>query len=258
MLLIILALFWVALLVPIVIRRFREGGTEKSILSFRAEHEVLSQQDYLVAPAHRLDRPDPPTPITPSTQRRPHLTVVHADDTFGTLESRSSWDEWHDDYEYDDTTRDDEPIKNHYARAYSSRPSEPVASKSYEAPLRRRTMRAQRRVMFARLVLVAFLVTLVAYFTGSSIVVDLAALAWFSVVCYVSLALFAVSQGYLEESSLPLRIPQRRELATIAPLYATGDDEYDPEYESGFSSEYYEPEVDEGWRRDSQRRSALG
>ncbi|MFY9782610.1 MAG: hypothetical protein WAK12_03630 [Acidimicrobiales bacterium] len=257
MLLIILALFWVALLVPIVIRRFREGGTEKSIQSFHAEHEVLSQQDYLVAPAHRLDRPDSPTPVAPSTPHRPHLTVVHADDTFGTLESRSSWDEWHQDYEYDDTTGEDEPVTNHYARAYSSRPSEPIA-KSYESPLRRRTMQAQRRVIFARLVLVAIVVTLAAYFIGSSIVVDLAALAWFSVVCYVALALFAVSQGYLDESSLPVRIPRRRQLATIAPLYAYGDDEYAPEYETEFSSEYYEPEVDEGWRRDSQRRSALG
>jgi hypothetical protein len=69
MLLIVLALFWVALLAPIVIRRFREGGTEKSIQSFHAEHEVLSQQDYLVAPAHRLDPPGG-TPTSPHHRAR--------------------------------------------------------------------------------------------------------------------------------------------------------------------------------------------
>ncbi len=58
MLLIVLALIWVALLAPVVIRRLREGGAEKSIQSFHAEHEVLSRQDYTVIPAHRLDEPD--------------------------------------------------------------------------------------------------------------------------------------------------------------------------------------------------------
>ena len=69
----------------------------------------------------------------------------------------------------------------------------------YEPPIRRRTMRAQRRVMFSRLVLGAVLLTIVAFFTGYSPVVDVAALAWFAVVVFVALALYAVSQGYLNE-----------------------------------------------------------
>jgi hypothetical protein len=258
MLLIVLALFWVALLAPIVIRRFREGGTEKSIQSFHAEHEVLSQQDYLVAPAHRLDRPDTPAIATPPAERRPHLTIVHADDTFGTLESRTSWDEWADDYDYDDSAHDEAPVTNRYARAYSSRPSEPIEKSYYEPPIRRRSMRAQRRVMFVRIVAVALVISAAAYFTGSSIVSDLAALSWFSVVCFVALALFAVSQGYLNEESLPLRLPQRRLLATVAPLYGREDDEYAPHYEPEFYAEYYEPEEEEGRSRESQPRRALG
>jgi hypothetical protein len=91
---------------------------------------------------------------------------------------------------------------------------------------------------------------------------DLAALAWFSVVCFVALALYAVSQGYLTEESLPLRIPQRmpkrRPLATIAPLYEQEDDDYAPQYEPAFSSEYYDPDVDEVWSRETQPRRALG
>jgi len=262
MLLIILALFWVALLAPIVIRRFREGGTERSIQSFHAEHEVLSQQDYLIAPAHRLDRADQPTatapvaPSAPTMDRRPRLTVVHPDDTFGTLESRTSWDEWAEDYEYDESSRHEAPVTNRYARAYSSRPSEPMESGHYEPPIRRRSMHAQRRVVFVRTVLAALAFTALAYVTGSSLVSDLAALAWFSVVCFVALALYAVGQGYLpEESLLPLRLPQRRPLANVAPLYGSYDDEYAPQYEPEFVAEYYEPEYDEEWRRESSRQA---
>jgi hypothetical protein len=262
MLLIILAIFWVALLAPIVIRRFRDGGTEKSIESFHAEHEVLSQQDYLVAPAHRLDRPDKPATTVATTDRRPRLTIVHPDDTFGTLESRSTWDEWAEDYDYDDEATRDAPVTNRYARAYSSRPIEPVESSRYEPPLRRRSMRVQRRVMFVRILLAALVITGVAYVANSSIVSDLAALAWFSVVCFVALALYAVSQGYLTEASLPLRLPQRlpqrRPLATVAPLYGQEDDDYAPQYEPAFSSEYYDPDVDEVWSRATQPRRALG
>ena len=90
MLLIILALFWVALLAPVAIRRLRDGGAERSIQSFHAEHEVLSRQEYAVNPAHRLDQPDEVESEVRATGRRSRLTVVHADDTYRSLESRSS------------------------------------------------------------------------------------------------------------------------------------------------------------------------
>ena len=102
MLLIVLALIWVALLAPVVIRRLREGGSEKSIQSFHAEHEVLTRQDYAVAPAHRLDEPDEAPVREYGGDRRPRLTVVHPDDTFADLASRTTWDEWSEDYDYDD------------------------------------------------------------------------------------------------------------------------------------------------------------
>ena len=47
MLLIILALFWVAILAPVVVRRFRDSGTERSITSFHAEHEVPADHHLL-------------------------------------------------------------------------------------------------------------------------------------------------------------------------------------------------------------------
>ena len=258
MLLIILALFWVALLAPIVVRRLRDGGTEKSIQSFHAEHEVLSRQDYTVAPAHRLDQPDQVAPGPQASDRRPRLAVVHADDTFGSLESRSSWDEWSEDYEYDDRSRAHALAQNRYAQAYSSRPSESVVTKNYEPPIRRRTMKAQRRMVFTRLLVGAVTVTLLAFVMGYSILVDLAALTWLGVVGFVALALYSVSQGYLQEASLPLHLPKRRVLATIEPLHGDRFDRYAPQYEEEFTSEFYEPEAEEQWRRESQRRQALG
>jgi hypothetical protein len=257
MLLIVLALFWVALLTPIVVRRFRDGGTEKSILSFHAEHEVLSRQDYTILPAHRLDRADDEDLYTPEPERRPRLTIVHPDDTVGSLESRSSWDEWSENYDYDDA-RSGAPVANRYARAYASRPSEPELTTSYQPPIRRRTMRAQRRVMFVRSVGAAVVLTLLAYVSGFSVLTDLAALAWFAVVLFVALALYSVGQGYLDESSLPLRLPQRRPLASVKPLYIEQDEEYASPYEPAFVSEFYEPETEEPWRRESQGRRALG
>src|ERR1019366_246393 len=133
MLLIVLGLFWVALLAPIVVRRLRDSGTEKSIQSFHAENEILSRQDYAVEPAHRLDQPDQMPPGNGSARSR--LTVVHADDTYGSLESRASWDEWSDDYEYDARSSNGPQI-NRYAKVYAARPSELVARSEYQAPIR--------------------------------------------------------------------------------------------------------------------------
>ena len=252
MLLIILALFWVALLAPTVVRRFRENGTERSIESFHAEHQVLSRQEYTVAPAHRLDQPDlRPTSGGPDSLRRPRLTVVHADDTYGSLESRNSWDEWSEDYDYDDGPRTRQAPANRYAAAYSSVPRASTVRHEYQPQVRRRSMRSQRRMMFSRLVLGAVVMTVLGIVTGYSPVMDLALVAWVSVAAFVALALYSVSQGYLHESSLPLHLPQRRSLATVQPLY----DEYPEQYEDEFRSEFYEPDSDVRWQREPQSRA---
>jgi hypothetical protein len=297
MLLIVLALFWVALLVPIVVRRFRDGGTEKSIDHFHVEHEVLSRQDYTVTPAHRLDRPDQSTSRSQASDRRPRLTVVHDDDTYSALESRTSWDEWNDDYEYDatasthqprevqtnryynapvnarasrrevssrysespaDVEESRQPSMNRYVRAYSSHPADDAVSATFEAPLRRRSMKSRRRVIFTRLVLFAVVMTIVAFVSGSTIVFDLAALSLLGVVAFIALAFYSVNQGLLSDSSLPVRVPQRRPLATIEPLYTENFDRNPPQYEDEFDDEFYEPEADVQWQRQPQRRRALG
>jgi hypothetical protein len=254
MLLIILALFWVALLTPVAIRRLRDGGAERSIQSFHAEHEVLSRQEYTVSPAHRLDQPDAAEASVQGPGRRSRLTVVHADDTYRSLESRSSWDEWSEDYEYDDEPINERDSMNRYAQAYSSVPNESTVRRSYDAPIRHRTMKSRRQMMFVRLLLASAVLSILAFTVSYSLIMDLAVASWVCIVTYVALALYAVSQGYLNESSLGLRLPQPRKLASVQRIY----DAVSPRYDDQYESEYDEDEEDDGWQRQSQPRRALG
>ena len=251
MLLIILGLFWVAILVPVVVRRFRDSGTEKSIHSFHQEHEMLSRQEYSVPPAHRLD-PERQDEVFQGLESRPRLTVVHDNDTYRSLETRTSWDEWEDDYDYE---RDDQHVNraepaNRYVTAYSSVPNEHEVKNSYNAPMRHATMKARRQSVFLLLAASAVALSGLSFVVGYSLLEDLALLAWMGLICYVALALFAVSQGFLFESSLPIRIPQGRKLATIEPLYDEDVEEFD--------SEFYDANDDSEWRRESPSRYAVG
>jgi hypothetical protein len=258
-LLVIIGLLWVALLAPMAIRRLRDSGTEKSIESFHVEHEVLKRQGYTVPPAHRLDEREPE--YVPSADRRARLTVVHADDTYQSLESRSSWDEWSEDYDYDDeprTSRARLQTGNRYAAAYASVPSDVEV---YDAPLtRRRSARAQRRMIFTRLVLATVVTTALAVVVGYSFLVDLAIVTWVALAGFVALALFAVSQGYLDQSSLGLGRTRVAPLATIEPLRVPrrgyeADQEFDyADAVAGYEADE-EPVV---WQRASRDRYALG
>jgi hypothetical protein len=249
-LLIILGIFWVAILVPVAVKRFRDNGTEKSIHSFHVEHEMLSRQEYAVAPAHRLD-PSDQAETARSVAQRPRLTVVQEDDTYRSLEARNSWDEWENDYDYepeDERSRPSEPT-NRYVSAYSSVPSDRDMT-SLVARRSPSSMKARRQMLFLSMLAATVALTGVGFVMGYSLVQDLAVLGWVAVLCYVALALFAVSQGYLYESSLPIRIPESRRLATVEPLYL---DEYDDEEE-----EFYDAQSNDNWRRESSSRYAVG
>lgn len=264
MLLLVLALCWVALLVPVVVRRLRDSGTERSIEHFHAEREVLSRQDYRVAPAHRLEQsdPEPRGQHRPVTSGRPRLTVVHADDTFGSLESRSSWDQWREDYEYDEARHDGgagtRHEANNYARAYAARPRQPLSATGREPRPIRRSMRAQRRLVFTRLVAAAVVVSLLGYVSGYSLIVDVAILSWLAVVGFVALAFYSVSRGYLRDSSLPVRLPRRQVLASVEPLYFDYRDADELEYAGQYESEFAYSDTADEWRHEPRRRSALG
>jgi len=254
-LLVILALFWVVLLTPIVVRRFRDNGAEKSIQSFHQEHELLSRQEYVYEPAHRLDDPDDVEYFEPTPKRRPRLTVVHPDDTYQSLETRGSWDEWSEDYDYDqyeERERRHAPM-NRYAAAYSSTPTAAPRDDLYEPPIRRRTMKAQRRMIVTRLGLSVAIASTLAFATGYSMLVDVAILTWIAVALYVSMALYAVSQGYLFESSVGIPAGRRQDVATVEPMY--GD--Y-VGYEDDAASEFYDSQSDGRWGRESSSRYAVG
>jgi hypothetical protein len=265
-LLIFLALVWLALLTPVAVRKIREARSDRSIESFHAEHEVLSRQGYSVAPAHRLEQPGESVAASP---RRPRLTLVHPEDTYRSLESRATWEEWSEDYDFDHageaavghyasparSPERDEAV-NRYARAYAARPAEP-REEYFGAPLRGRSMRVQRRRVAATLVGGAVLLTLIAYFSSVSLAADLAYVAWVLVVGYAALALFAVSQGYLS-TSLFTRPATHRTSAYAdedgagyygsAAVVEAGDEQWRDEWDDEWDREP-EPVVSYGGRR---------
>jgi len=253
MLLIIVALVWAAFMSPVLVRYLRDHTAEKSINSFHHEHEVLSHQELSVSPAHRLDEDDQSRPLMSTLLRRPRLTVVHADDTYGSLESRNTWEEWNDDYNYDDGDAQPAPRHNRFAAAYSSVPSAIISRIEQRSP-KATTMKARRKMMFTRLVITAVVLSALDFITSVSFVLDLAVLAWLSVAAFIGLAFYAVAIGALKEESLPLRMPQRRTLATVETLYNEV-----PEYEDDeFEDEFFDANAQGQWQRDGGLKRAIG
>lgn len=275
MLALIVALFWLAILAPWAVVKFRNSRAEKSIDSFHVEHERLSRQEYAFAPVHRLDdaylyEEHSYEPEHEPARSRPHLTVVHDTDTYSTLESRTSWDEWERDYDYDHprTIAAPQDSAHHRYAAYASAPSRdatvtrraPAAEGLYvDGPLPV-SMKVRRTRIFTSLGLSAVVTTGLNALIGLSLLQYLAVLSWIALVLYVAMALFAVSQGYLEVSSL---IGGRRS-RVFRPAYYDDvelvDDEApvvyaDEEYYD--DSPYEEAPTYDTWRREP-RRVALG
>jgi len=268
----IVALFWLAILAPWAVLKYRNSRAEKSIDYFQAEHELLSRQGYSVAPARRLDdaylyEEHAYEPEHEPERSRPRLTVVHDTDTYSTLESRSSWDEWDRDYDYDhprtlDTAH--ESSRHRYA-AYASAPAREAAL-SRRAPVEYTpatlggSMKLRRRRIVTSLGLSALVTTGLDFLIGLSLLQYLAILSWTGLVFYVAAALFAVSQGYLEVSSL---VGTRRTRAYEPAYYEDeelGDEEYGyADTHDGYYEEtaYEDQPAGASWRREP-RRYALG
>jgi hypothetical protein len=270
MLALIVALFWLAILAPWAVVKYRNSRSEKSIDHFHAEHEVLSRQGYSVAPARRLDdaylyEERSYEPEHESARSRPHLTVVQDDDTYSSLESRTSWDEWVRDYDYDQprivgSQGDSRALAQNRYAAYASAPAGPIdqGHQSYEptsdyggAPLGV-SMRVRRNHIATSLGLSALVTTGLNFLMGLSLLQYLAILSWTALVFYAAAALFAISQGYLEVASLLGRRATR--------AFSSIDDGVQTAYED----EAYDEEAawetaaaDEQWRREP-RRHALG
>ena len=269
MLALIVALFWLAILAPWAVIKFRNSRAEKSIDHFHAEHEVLSRQGYSVAPARRLDdaylyEENAYEPDHEAARSRPRLTVVQDDDTYSSLESRTSWDEWDRDYDYDEprtlgSLARSHSLAQHRDAVYASAPAGPVVrGRGYEllnsydqAPLGV-SMKVRRNRIFASLGLSALVSTGLNFLIGLSLLQYLAILSWTALVFYVVAALLAISQGYLEVASVLGRRATR--------AFSSRDDSE----ESAYEDESYDEETawettaaDDQWRRES-RRYALG
>jgi hypothetical protein len=61
----------------------------------------------------------------------------------------------------------------------------------------------------------------------------------------------------LSDSSLPVRLPQRRPLAAVEPLYRDRDDRYES-FDDDLDDEFYESDSGVTWVRETERRRALG
>jgi hypothetical protein len=269
MLALIVALFWLAILAPWAVIKFRNSRSEKSIDSFQAEHDVLSRQNYSVAPARRLGdaylyEEHAYEPGHEPSRSRPHLTVVQDDDTYSSLESRLSWDDWERDYDYDQSHSLSSSVDHGDSRyvAYASSPTTtqgPYANSpeyelhysSVEAPFAA-SMKVRRNRIVASLSISALVTTGLNLLIGLSLMQYLAVLSWVALALYLAAALFAVSLGYVEVSTLL----GRRSTAAYEPADVEAG-------QQGRYNEAYPDEADEAsdddeqWRREP-RRHALG
>ena len=269
MLALIVALFWLAILTPWAVMKFRNSRSEKSIDHFHAEHEVLSRQGYSVAPARRLDdaylyEEHAYEPEHESARSRPRLTVVQDNDTYSSLESRTSWDEWERDYDYDEprmlTPRGEAPsYSQHRYAVHASSPNTSVprgypadvSINNYDSLNSRQSMRVRRNRIFLSLVSSAVLTAGVNFLVRLSLLQYVTVLLWTALVLYAAAAFFAVSQGYLEVGSLLGRRATR--------AYASFDDSNVLYDEDSVIDEdaTWQSENDDEWRRE-RRGYALG
>jgi hypothetical protein len=240
---------WVAILIPIAVRYFRDSGTERSIESFYAEREMLSRQDRSFTSEHPSDRPEPPTSFELEAPRRPRLTVVHPDDTVGSLQARGTWDDWSRDYDYDDRAevRRHRQEMNRYAAAYTSVPGEGFGA-AYDVPYEESgRMRVRRRRVFVTLLVACLAFTALTFVSKSPFVEDAALLVWVALLGFVVLALVSLGLGYMGTANVP----------------RTSADDFDyepviPHSDHDYELEYREIAGEQHWRREAAPRRAFG
>jgi len=237
-LILIIIFLWIAILAPFGIRFLRDGRAEKSIATFSHEHEALRRQGYSVAPARSLDDAED-LEVASSPVARPRLRVVRDEDTYQSLETGTSWDEWSQDYDYDGPVATPARAprvtpRNRYA-AYAATPSVSLPVLDDAMPLRRTSMKTRRTRIFLGLIAGAAFFTLGNLVLGMSLMQDVAVLDWMGLAGYVALALFAVSQGYLDQSSIGLGRFSRTATAVIEelPVQDSYDDEFYDEGDQG-------------------------
>jgi len=232
--------------------KLRDIRSEKSIEDFHQGHATLARRRYAVEPTRRLaDAYQESALVEPeSNWTPPRLRVVQEHDTYSTLESSSSWDDWDREYEFDDRVAAPVAPSSRYA-AYSSTPTVSMTAHHEELPRRHGSMKVRRTRIFSSLTVGAIVTSLLKVAVGLSLLQDLAILLWVATAAYLALAFYAVSQGYISDSLFSFNLHLSRGLAPVEPLYR------DEEYVEEVVDEYYQPNDDAGWRRETSRY-ALG
>jgi hypothetical protein len=210
MYIVILAVIWIAVLSPIIIRRLRDQDTDRSIVNFHERMARLGGQNPpLVAPAHRLDVSDETPPrelleyeVNPPT-RAPHLRVVPVNATRTQIEQEMSWDEWSIAYS-DDPFEQSSPVRsavshaNPRAAAYSRVPAGTVSvAAPTSSPYGSRTQRMRRRNTLLSLIAAVVVSTASAAFLGSTVVEIAAMVSWFALLSFLGLMYYAMTTGLI-------------------------------------------------------------
>ncbi len=239
MLIVILAVIWIAVLTPIIIRRLRDQDTDRSIVNF---HERMARlggpNPPIVAPAHRLDISDEAPPrellddeVNPPT-RAPHLRVVPLNATVAQLDSEMSWNEWSlaysdDPYERVSPVRHSTSPANPRAAAYSRVPSASISSPvPQRSPYGSRTQRRRRRNTLLTLVTSTVLSSIATVAVSSVLLDAVALLSWVAMLGFLALMYYAVSTGLIDSSSDARRVAPRRPQLPIE--YNEFDVAYEP------------------------------
>jgi len=252
-LLLVLALVWLAILLPVLVRYWRDRGGERKIESYHTEREMLIRQEQEHAasvPRHE----SPSAHLERERPGRPHLTVVYPEDTVRSIQERGSWDEWRRDYEYD-VEDNREAVRarlerNRYAAAYSSVPNEAFEAGFDEPYDTRVSMQVRRRRILVGLVLTCLAFTVLTMVSSSSLLENLTILSWALLIGFVVLGLVAIGLGYLAS---PLDVVSRPSLEAEIPRPL--EYESDVEY---VDDEYFDEEDQRAWRHDTAPRRALG
>ncbi len=253
MLLLVLALVWVAILLPILIRYSRDRGGERKIESYHTERETLNRQEHAAVTDAYREYPPPAPAMERERPGRPHLTVVYPDDTVRSLQARGSWEDWRRDYDYDvregrDAVRA-QLEKNRYAAAYASAPKDFLVDddEPYGSLV---AMQIRRRRILITLVLTCLAFTAFTLVSSSLLVEDLAVLSWAALIGFVVLGLVAIGLGYMESPFAPSY--------GVRPVIETP---YRPAYGrdvEDLEEEYFDENDERTWRRETAPRRALG
>jgi len=274
MLLIILAVLWIAVLAPTGFRRLRDRQTNHSIEAFHSGYESLSHRgEYVVDPAYKLydegSAQPPPEPEEEITPRLPRLRLVAPNETAASLAREMSWAEWSESMADDpfervaapafthrenhtDVSFDDDVAPVNPAVAYS-RPMQQTAlsaERHFDTGPDRgaRDQRRRRRNFVLGLLALAILDSLAAFALSSTMIIYSAAAFWFAWLSYLALMFVAMQRGMIASS--------RVTRSTTAPRSERYIEAPAASYEETYDNEFYEPETAREWPR--QARYASG